>query len=103
MGLAERRAIARFKTEEYPGWQARIEQAARFAVPVEVVWEELAVPAAARDGIKKIIVRNTGEFYSTNGFAFADGVLTLDHQPNTNVDYADERAKDLTQLLEAGL
>jgi hypothetical protein len=29
--------------------------------------------------------------------------LTIDHLPNTNVDYGDERAKGLRQLLESGL
>jgi hypothetical protein len=135
MGLAERRAAERFRNEDYPGWLARIEAAATFAVPVEVVWEELAVndfaddyadffpkvyfqplvdaltavtidemgTAAAREGIKKIIIRNTGQYHSTSGFTFVDGVVTLDHQPNTNVDYVDERAKGLQHILEVGL
>jgi hypothetical protein len=135
MGLAERRSVERFKNEDYPDWLARIEAAARFPVPVEVVWEELAVndfaddyadffpkvyfqplvdalaavtidemgTTAAREGVKKIIIRNTGQYYSTSGFAFIDGVVTLDHQPNTNVDYVDERAKGLQRILEAGL
>jgi hypothetical protein len=135
MGLAERRSVERFKNEDYPDWLARIEAAARFPVPVEVVWEELAVTdyaddyadffpkvyfqplvdaltavtidemgtTAAREGIKKIIIRNTDQYYSTSGFSFTDGVLTIDHQPNSNVDYGDERAKGLRQILEAGL
>jgi hypothetical protein len=36
MGLAERRGAERFRNDDYPGWQAKIEQAAGFAVPVEV-------------------------------------------------------------------
>ena len=135
MGLAERRSVERFKNEDYPDWLARIEAAARFPVPVEVVWEELAIndyaddyadffpkvyfqplvdaltavtidemgTTAAREGIKKIIIRNTDQYYSTSGFSFTDGVLTIDHQPNSNVDYGDERAKGLRQILEAGL
>jgi hypothetical protein len=135
MGLAERRAIEQFKTDDYPGWQAKIEKAAGFPVPVEVSWEELAVNeyassyaeffpkvyfqplvdalnaitfdelgrTAAREGLKKIIIRNTEEYYSTRGFTFADGVLTLDHQPHTNVDDIEERAKGLQQILESGL
>jgi len=135
MGLAERRAAERFRTEDYPGWLAKIEEAARFPVPVEVAWDELAVAdyaddygdffpkvyfqplvdalagvtidemgtTAARDGIKKIVIRNTGQYYSTSGFTFVDGVLTVDHQPTANVDYGDERAKGLRQLLESGL
>lgn len=135
MGLAERRAVERFKNDEYPNWKARIDQAAGFEVPVEVAWEELAVADyadsyaeffpkvyfqplmdalgavtvdelgknAAREGLSRIVIRNTGQFYSTTGFAFRDGVLTIDHQPHVNVDDADERAKGLQRILESGL
>ena len=44
MGLAERRSAERFKNEDYPGWKARIDEAAGFEVPIEVAWDELAVP-----------------------------------------------------------
>ena len=135
MGLAERRAIERFKNDEYPGWKARIDQAAGFEVPVEVAWEELAVADyadsyteffpkvyfqplvdalgavtvdelgkdAAREGLSRIIIRNTGQFSSGTGFTFSDGMLTIDHQPHVNVDYGDERAKGLQRILESGL
>jgi len=43
MGLAERRSAERFKNEDYPGWKARIDEAAGFEVPIEVSWDELAV------------------------------------------------------------
>jgi hypothetical protein len=43
MGLAERRAAEQFRTAEFPEWQRRIDEAAAFAVPVEVEWAELAV------------------------------------------------------------
>lgn len=44
MGLAERRSAERFKNEDYPGWKAQIDAAAGFDVPIEVAWDELAVP-----------------------------------------------------------
>jgi hypothetical protein len=44
MGLAERRSVERFKNDDYPGWKSRIDEAAGFEVPIEVTWEELAVP-----------------------------------------------------------
>ena len=135
MGLAERRAVERFKTEDYPGWKSKIDQAAGFEMPIEVTWDELAADdfassyaeffpkvyfqplvdalnaitfdemgkSAVRDGLKKIVVRNSGQFYSTRGFTFAEGVLTIDHQPATNVDDTEERTKGLQQLLESGL
>ncbi|MBO0869466.1 MAG: hypothetical protein J2P15_12955 [Micromonosporaceae bacterium] len=47
MGLAERRAAEQFKTEQYPEWKRRIDQAAGFEVPVEVNWDQLAVDGYA--------------------------------------------------------
>jgi hypothetical protein len=135
MGLAERRAVEQFRTGQYPEWQERIETAAGFPVPVEVVWDELAVDGyagsyaeffpkvyfeplvaaltavtvdqmgvdAARAGLTKIVVRNSAGYSSTNGFTFTDGVLTVDHRPESNVDYGEDRAKGLQEILERGL
>lgn len=135
MGLAERRAVEQFKNDDYPSWQAKIDTAAGFAVPVEVNWAELAVTdyassyagffvqvffqplvdalaaitiddlgkTALRDGLTKIVVRNTEAFYSTHGMTFADGVLTFDHKPYSNVGDVEERTKGLLQILESGL
>jgi hypothetical protein len=135
MGLAERRAAERFRTDEYPGWKAKLDHAAGFEVPVEVAWDELAVDGyadsypeffvkvyfqplvtalagvtvddmgrdALRDGLQRIVVRNSGEYASPSGFAFADGVLTFDHRSDANVDDGDERAKRLQHLLESKL
>src|SRR5215471_493298 len=58
---------------------------------------------ALRDGLKKVVVRNTEQYSSTSGFAFEGGVLTIDHKPYTNVDYGTERADGLQKLLESGL
>ncbi len=135
MGLAERRAVERFKSDDYPEWKAKIDRVTGFEVPVEVAWDELAVDeyaasyasffpqvyfqplvdaltaitvdgigkSAVRDGLKKIIIRNTDKYSSTRGFAFDDGVLTIDHKPHTNINDGDERAKGLQHLLESGL
>src|SRR5215471_2575918 len=135
MGLAERRAVERFKNDDYPGWKARIDQASGFDVPVEVAWEELAAVDSAssyatffpkvyfqpmvdaltaitidemgrtalRDGLRRIVVRNSDQYGSTSGFSFEDGVLTIDHRPNVNVDDGEERTKGMQRLLESGL
>jgi hypothetical protein len=58
---------------------------------------------ALREGLAKIIIKNSGGFYSTSGISFTNGVLTFDHQPHVNVDYGEERAKGLQQTLESGL
>ena len=59
--------------------------------------------SALRDGLSKIVIRNTGEFYSTAGISFTGGVLTFDHSPYTNVDDGEARAKGLIRTLESGL
>lgn len=58
---------------------------------------------AAREGLSKIVVRNSEQYSDSRGFTFEDGVLTVDHRPYSNVDYADERAKDIQHLVEADL
>lgn len=45
--LAERRAIAAYREGPYPALEAAIREAAGFDVPVEVAWDELAVPGDA--------------------------------------------------------
>lgn len=44
MGLAERRAVQKFKDEGFAGCVEKVQAAAGFAVPVEVVWEGMQVP-----------------------------------------------------------
>jgi hypothetical protein len=41
MGLAERRAVKSYQENIYPGHQRAIEEAAGFAVPIEVDWASL--------------------------------------------------------------
>lgn len=135
MGLAERRSAERFTTEDYPGWKAKIDEAAGFEVPIEVAWAELAVPdyadsyaeyfpavyfqpllsafsaigadamgkEALREGVSKVIIRNTGEYFSPSGITFVDGVLTFDHMSDRNTHHVEERTTALQTLLEAGL
>ncbi|GAA4993502.1 hypothetical protein [Kitasatospora paranensis] len=135
MGLAERRSVERFKNDDYPGWKSRIDAAAGFDVPIEVEWQELAVPDyadsyaeyfpqvyfqplvdalsavgaddmgkdALREGVSKVVVRNTGEYFSPTGISFTDGVLTFDHKSDTNTHHVEERTKRLQEVLEAGL
>jgi hypothetical protein len=58
---------------------------------------------ALRGGLSSIVIRNTGQYYSTSGISFTNGVLTFDHQPHANVEYGQERAKGLQHALESGL
>jgi hypothetical protein len=47
VGLAERRAIAAYRQGAYPAIEQGIQQAAGFAVPVEVEWDQLTLPGDA--------------------------------------------------------
>lgn len=58
---------------------------------------------AIRDGLSKIVIKNSGEHYSTAGITFRNGVLTINHRPHVNVDYHEERAKAIQQNLESGI
>ncbi|MEV6007887.1 hypothetical protein AB0M29_13845 [Streptomyces sp. NPDC051976] len=135
MGLAERRSAERFKNDDYPGWKSRIDEAAGFDVPIEVAWDELAVPdyadmyaeyfpqvyfqpladalgaigaddmgkEALREGLTKIVIKNSGEYFSESGISFTDGVLTFDHKSDTNTHHVQERTKAIQGLLESAL
>ena len=48
IGLAERRAIAAYRQDRYPALETAIQEAAGFAVPVEVAWDQLTLPGDAR-------------------------------------------------------
>ena len=58
---------------------------------------------AIKDGLSQIIIKNSGEHYSTSGITFRNGVLTINHRPHVNVDYYEERAKAIQQNLESGI
>jgi len=58
---------------------------------------------ALREGVSKVIIRNTGAFFSSSGISFADGVVTFDHMSDTNTHHVEERTKALQAALESGL
>jgi SAM-dependent methyltransferase len=135
MGLAERRAVERFRNVEWPRWKERIDQAAGFDVPVEVAWGQLAAgddasgypsflprayfealigalalvaaddlgKSALKAGLTKVVIKNEGDYLSRAGLAFADGVLTLDHQPQASTSEVEEQARGIEKLLKSGL
>ncbi|HEY6790072.1 MAG TPA: hypothetical protein VI365_22460 [Trebonia sp.] len=59
--------------------------------------------SALREGPSKVVIRNTGEFFSAAGISFADGVLTFDHNPHTNIDQGEERCEGPAAALESAL
>jgi hypothetical protein len=58
---------------------------------------------AIRDGLSKIVIKNSGEYGSTSGITFRNGVPAINHRPHVNVDYYEERAKAIQQNLESGI
>jgi hypothetical protein len=58
---------------------------------------------ALREGLSKIIVKNSGQYFSPTGITFTDGVLTFDHMAESNTHHVEERTKAVQALLEAGL
>jgi hypothetical protein len=131
VGLAERRAIKKFEDELYPELKAQIDAVAGFSVDMNVDWATLAeadyahlydeaLPKvyftpilealrevcvdqmgkdALKEGLKRVDVRWSGQ----KQLDFADGVLTVDHSPVSNIDYWEERKKELQKALESKL
>lgn len=55
-----------------------------------------------RNTLKRIIIRNTtGASSGSSMVRFQDGVLTLDHEPVTNVDNVEDRQEAIQRALEA--
>ena len=52
--------------------------------------------------LKRVVIRNTrGNSYASGFATFQGGVLTLDHEPATNVDQVDDRQEAIQKALEA--
>ena len=59
---------------------------------------------ALKDGLKKILIQNTkGNYSGSSVAAFEGGVLTLDHEPMSNIDDIADRTKGIQKVLEAKL
>lgn len=59
---------------------------------------------ALKEALKKVVIKNRGGHYSAPScYEFANGVLTFDHQPVSNVDDVNSRAEELRKLLESKL
>ncbi|GAA3952108.1 hypothetical protein GO495_12365 [Chitinophaga oryziterrae] len=60
---------------------------------------------ALKDALKKVIIKNEGGYiYGSSAYKFSNGVLTIDHQPCTNVDNGlAERTTELAAILMKNL
>ncbi len=136
MGLAERRAAKKFEDTQYPQLKKQLDEAAHFAVTVDVNWQSLALDGqehlyeegwtavyftpliealqgicvddmgrdALKAKLKRIVIRNTAGVYSAGSMVtFEDGVLTLDHEPTTNIGDVRDRREAIQKTLEAAL
>ncbi|MFY2561872.1 hypothetical protein ACN469_30025 [Corallococcus terminator] len=55
-----------------------------------------------RGALKRIVIRNSSSNSSASSIAtFQEGVLTLDHEPVTNLDQVDDRKEAIRKTLEA--
>jgi hypothetical protein len=59
---------------------------------------------ALKEALKKVVIKNeAGNYYGSNAYTFAGGVLTIDHQPFSNIDNISERSEELSKLLMKNL
>lgn len=57
-----------------------------------------------KKGLKKIVIKNEGGNYSAGkAITFDGGILTIDHEPHSNVDDVQDRTKGLQTKLENSL
>lgn len=57
---------------------------------------------ALKEGLKKVVITNSGETYDERAFSFEGGVLAIDHKM-TNLDHLDIRTDRVVKLLEQAL
>lgn len=59
---------------------------------------------ALKDTLKKVVIKNEGGiYYGSSAYTFNGGVLTIDHQPFSNIDNITERSEELSKLLMKNL
>lgn len=136
MGLAERKAIKEFETNNYPDLAKRVVDAAGYNLEIEVKWEELETPdtptsnyeynftsiyfepliealkkiavddmgkSALKEGLKKVILRDTSDNFDLSVFTFEDGVLNIDFGSHLNASDIESKVDAIQQLLESKL
>ena len=59
---------------------------------------------ALKEQLKKVVIKSeAGNYYGDRWTTFADGILTLDHLPTSNIGDVEDRTKGLIQVLGKGL
>jgi hypothetical protein len=72
--------------------------------PIINAFKEIAADKMGKDALKetlkKIAIKNEGGiYYGSAAYSFDKGVLTIDHQPTTNIDNVHERSEELAKIL----
>ena len=131
MGLVERRALKAFQDNQFPELKRQIDEAAGFAVDLEVDWASLCAEERANlyeeawtkvyfnpliEALRAITIDDMGKDALRDGLkqivirdsgttqtSFNGGVLTFHYGSCTNLDSGDDRRQALQAALEKGL
>lgn len=69
----------------------------------EIITDDMG-KEALKEALKKIVIKNEGgNVYGSNAYSFNAGVLTIDHEPFSNIDNITERSMALSKLLTKNL
>lgn len=77
-----------------------------YFTPLINAFKAITVDELGKEGlketVKKIVIKNErGNYYGSTAYSYADGVLTIDHSPISNIDNIDERSAELEKLLSS--
>ncbi len=77
-----------------------------YFTPIINAFKAITVDELGKEGlketVKKIVIKNeNGNYYGSTAYTYADGVLTIDHSPISNIDNIDERSTELEKLLSS--
>jgi hypothetical protein len=99
MGLLEKRALKAFQDGAYKKLTSEINDIAGFNVKFEINWDTLALDEQSHL-YEESFPKNEGAiYYGSAAYSFDNGVLTIDHQPTTNIDSIQERSEELAKIL----
>lgn len=69
----------------------------------EIITDDMG-KEALKEALKKVVIKNEGgNVYGSNAYSFNEGVLTIDHEPFSNIDNITERSMELSKLLMKNL
>ncbi|HRP31956.1 MAG TPA: hypothetical protein PKV73_08695 [Agriterribacter sp.] len=77
-----------------------------YFTPVINAFKDITTDDLGKDGLKetlkKVVIKNEGGYYSPgSAISFEGGVLTIDHEPVSNINDIDQRANAIANLLAA--